>query len=115
MRRSHFDVVKGVLNLGPPSLQCALRYWLGGVGVGSVLSSLLGVLCVLVIVVVPTPKFTVFDGVFSSVDSMVFVMNLAGPRRSFTPLVDAVFVSSDDGSTHGDGESGALRADVQRL
>jgi hypothetical protein len=78
---------------------------LSGVGVGSVLLFLKCVLGVLVIVVIPTPEFAVFDGVFSSVHSVVFVMNFAGPRRSFASFVDAVLVSGNDGSTHGDGES----------
>ena len=60
---------------------------------------------VLVVVVVPASEFAVFDGVFSSVGSMVFVMYFAGPWWCFASFVDAVFVPGDDGSTHGDGKS----------
>jgi hypothetical protein len=91
------------------------RYLLGGVGVGSVLLFLVCVLGVLVVVVVPTPEFAVFDGVFSSVDPVMFVVDFAGPGWCFASFVDAVFVSGDDCSAHGDGESGALRANIEWL
>ena len=63
----------------------------------------------------------------SSVDSVVFVVDLsdARPLRSFAKatspgwgfasFVDAVFVSGDYGSAHGDGESRALRANIEWL
>ena len=104
-----------------------LWLWLGGVGVGSVLLFLVCVLGVLVVVVVPASEFAVFDGVFSSVYSVVFVVDLseARPLRSFAKatspgwcfasFVDAVFVSGDDAFAHGDGESGALGADIEWL
>jgi hypothetical protein len=91
------------------------RYLLGGVGVGSVLLFLVCVLGVLVVVVVPTPEFAVFDGVFSSVYSVVFVMDFAGPGWCFASFVDTVFVSGDDCSAHCDGESGTLCANVEWL
>ena len=82
---------------------------------------------VLLVVVVPASEFAVFDGVFSSVDSVVFVVDLSdarplrsfakatSPGRGFASFVDAVFVSGDDGSAHGDGESRALRANIEWL
>ena len=73
------------------------------------------VLGVLVVVVVPTPEFAVFDGVFSSVYSVVFVMDFARPRWCFASFVNAVFVSGDDCSAHGDGKPRALRANVEWL
>jgi hypothetical protein len=87
----------------------------GGVGVGSVLSFLVCVLGVLVIVVIPASEFAVFDGVFSSIYSVMFVMDLAGPGWGFASFVNAVFVSGNDGSTHGDSESGTLGADIEWL
>ena len=88
---------------------------LSGVCVGSVLSFLVCVLGVLVVVVVPASEFAVVDGMFSSVYSMVFVVDFASPGWCFAAFVDAVFVSGDDGSAHGYGESGALCANVEWL
>ena len=73
------------------------------------------VLGVLVVVVVPASEFSVFDGVFSSVDSVVFVVDFTSPGWCFASFVDAVFVSGDDGSAHGDREAGTLGADVEWL
>ena len=99
----------------------------GSVGVGSVLSFLVCVLGVLVVVVVPASKFAVFDRVFTSIYPMVFVMYLsdvrplrsfakaAGPWWCFAAFVDAVLVSGDDGFAHGDRETRALCANVERL
>lgn len=87
----------------------------GGVGVGSVLSFLVGVLGVLVVVVVPASEFAVFDGVFSLVYSVVFVVDFTSPGWCFASFVDAVFVAGDDCSAHGDGEAGTLGANVEWL
>jgi hypothetical protein len=70
---------------------------------------------VLVVVVVPASEFAVFDGVFASVDSVVFVVDFTRPGWCFASFVDAVFVSGDDRSAHGDGESGTLGANVEWL
>ena len=59
---------------------------------------------VLMVVVVPAAEFAVFDGVLSSVDPVMLVVDFAGPGWGFASFVNTMFISSDNGSTHGDGE-----------